>query len=426
MGAGMLSNVCQRLSGDAEDFSLCGGRQRSRDGPRRGLESDGQLRGLCIEGRVFLEGRRHASIGGHGSGQVQDRFPDVHVDRTGRRGQLGQLAPGLRHAAGGEHFIHGLGLRVDVGKDLGQAVVHLAGYPLPLALDGQDLELIAKTDRLQCQANLGGQRRQGFHLDGVESAAAPGGDGHPEHSYPLFAVADRCGNGDLVARSQIAAQVVLLGLHGSASRLVANEDAGGGARGPETEFARGPVESQQRTIDSKQSSAMLDDRGDCLIGIGLAGDGDAHVVNGPQHRITRLQDRVPLAQVRGKPIDLAEAEESSRGHDGSHDRDHEERVERERQDRIEGRVAQPLDETDEKDCGGDKEPATAIRHKTPSWSGAVPSPARSETHPFRQYYAPTSEGKTRIRPVVLKRGTTFSGLSKSRKPFGREATANMS
>ena len=33
---------------------------------------------------------------------------------------------------------------------------------------------------------------------------------------------------------------------------------------------------------------------------------------------------------------------------------------------IEGGVAQPLDETDEEHCGGDKEPAAAMRHETPS------------------------------------------------------------
>ena len=171
MGTGVLSDVRERLSGDAEYLGLGGGRERRHHGSGRGVESNGQLRRLGKEGRVLLERSRHAAIGRHGSGEVQDGFSDVDVERPGRGSQLCQLTPRFRHATGREHLVHGLGLGADVGQNLGKPIVHFAGDALTLALDGQDLEFAAKADRLQRQTDLRRQRGQGLDLTGVESAA---------------------------------------------------------------------------------------------------------------------------------------------------------------------------------------------------------------------------------------------------------------
>ena len=124
------------------------------------LEDSARLRG------VLLEGRGEATLRKDRRRQAQDRLTDVHVQRSRHGRQLGHLFAGLGDSPGGQQLLHGLGLGVDVPEHLGHAVVHLTGDPLALALDGQRSQLVAEPGRLECQAHLGGQRRQGLQVRG--------------------------------------------------------------------------------------------------------------------------------------------------------------------------------------------------------------------------------------------------------------------
>ncbi len=105
---------------------------------------------------------------------------------------------------------------------------------------------------------------------------------------------------------------------------------------------------------------MADDRGDRLVGIGLAGDGKANVVDGPEHDVARLQSGVAHAKIACQSINPAERVPRAGSNNRGHDRQHEQGVKRKRQEGIGGRVAQNLDRTDEDDGGDYCQPAAAM------------------------------------------------------------------
>src|SRR5664280_1670656 len=151
---------------------------------------------------------------------------------------------------------------------------------------------------------------------------------------------------------------------------------------------------------------MLDDRGNGLIGIGLAGDGQTDVVHGPQNGVARLEGGVALLEIVGQPIDPSKGIPGTNTNDRADGHNHRQNVERERQEGICGRVAENFDGTDEEDGGDYDEPATTAIHPRLRvrratfrlWLG-------QRTHPFGEHYAPNLDRLTRTGAPVSTYGT---------------------
>ena len=255
--------------------------------------------------------------------------------------------------------------------------MHLTSDAFAFTLNGQDLEFAVQSGRLERQARLRRKGGKGFNLRGVEPPANASCGRDAEHPDSLLAVSHRRGEPDLIAGPQKAAEIVLRPRHDPhAHRLVAHQDARRGTGGPETKLPGRTIQGQQCPVHSQKQTGVLGDRGNRRVWIGLAGNGEAHVVDGPQDGISRLQDGVSTAEVARQAIDLAEGEPRTCPHHGGDDGDYQQSVEGERQEGIESRVAQSLDRADEEDGGDNEEPA------------ADDSTTVGSAHPFEGHYAP--------------------------------------
>ena len=167
---------------------------------------DGELRGLGESRGVLLDRRRETGARVDGGAEAEDRLAHVDVDRPRGGRELGQLGPRLGHAIRFEEPLDGLRLRVDVAEHLRQPVVHLAGDPGALLVDGELAKPLLEPGVLDRDRRLAGERPERFEIVGaIAPGAARADDQAPErHAAALQRDLEPGCAGRLVDRRHIA------------------------------------------------------------------------------------------------------------------------------------------------------------------------------------------------------------------------------
>jgi hypothetical protein len=172
----VLADVRERLRHDSKRLRLHVGVEPGGLDFRRGLDADGELRGLGDARRVGPNRRDQARRRPDRAAQAQDRLPDVHVDRPRRGRELAKLGARVVDPAGGKEAVDRLRFRVHVPEHLGESVMELARDPFALADDGQLAQARLQPRVLQGDRGLVCERRERLERIGVEAPRLRGPD----------------------------------------------------------------------------------------------------------------------------------------------------------------------------------------------------------------------------------------------------------